>query len=58
MAYKNGSFRLKGWDYSSLGLYFITICTKDKEHFFGKIENEIMLLNQTGKIAEVNWQHI
>ncbi len=29
--------RLKNYDYSSNGMYFITICTKDKEHIFGKI---------------------
>lgn len=58
MAYKNGSFRLKGWDYFSCGLYFITICTKDKEHFFGKIENDTMKLNEIGEIMEANWLSI
>ena len=58
MAYKNGSFRLTGWDYSSWGLYFITICTRNKEHFFGEIENGIMMLNELGKITEANWLNI
>ena len=52
MAHKNGSYRLKGWAYSSCRLYFITICTKDKEHFFGKIENGIMIFNELGKTTE------
>jgi REP element-mobilizing transposase RayT len=29
--------RLKGWDYSKNGAYFITICTKDKKHLFGHV---------------------
>ncbi|WP_204282025.1 transposase [Pontibacter burrus] len=39
--YKNSfripSARLTGWDYASHGLYFITICTKNREHSFGKV---------------------
>ena len=30
--------RLKNYDYSSNGCYFITICTKDKKHLFGKYD--------------------
>lgn len=44
--------RLRNYDYSSDGLYFITICTKDRENFFGEIQNEQMILNEPGKIAE------
>src|SRR3989339_821221 len=42
------SIRLKGYDYSRVGLYFITICTQNREHFFGKIENGQMILNDAG----------
>lgn len=35
--YRIPSNRLKGFDYGSHGLYFITICTKDRIHYFGKI---------------------
>ncbi len=31
------SLRLQGYDYSGEGLYFITICTKDRQNSFGKI---------------------
>ncbi|AFL80743.1 transposase [Aequorivita sublithincola DSM 14238] len=58
MKHKDGSFRLKNWDYSSMGLYFLTICTKDKEHFFGSIENEKMILNEIGEIFKMNWMEI
>ena len=43
--------RLRGYDYSTPGYYFITICTKGKKHLFGKISNGKMSLNNAGKIA-------
>ena len=36
---KQKQFRYKGYDYSQDGFYFITICTKDREMFFGDIKN-------------------
>ncbi|MDD3686930.1 MAG: hypothetical protein PHE56_09215 [Bacteroidales bacterium] len=44
--------RLKGHDYSSVGNYFLTICCQNREHFFGKIENGVMILNDAGKMVE------
>jgi putative transposase len=35
--YRIPSARFENWDYASHGLYFITICTKNREHFFGEI---------------------
>ena len=52
------SSRLQGYDYSQNGMYFVTICAKDKEHFFGEIENETMNLSDIGKIAKEYWQEI
>lgn len=49
------SIRLKGYDYSQEGLYFITLCVKDRAHIFGKIEHDFMALNAIGKIAEKEW---
>jgi len=49
------SIRLKGYDYSQVGLYFITICCQDKTYRFGKIENGEMMLNDCGKIAHDSW---
>lgn len=37
--YRISSARLKCWDYGSNGAYFVTICTKNKECYFGEIEN-------------------
>jgi REP element-mobilizing transposase RayT len=49
------SIRLKGYDYSQVGLYFITICCQDKICRFGKIENGEMILNEYGQIAYDEW---
>jgi hypothetical protein len=42
------SIRLKGYDYSKEGLYFITICTQNRECFFGHVQNKQMVLNDAG----------
>ena len=49
------SIRLNGYDYSQEGLYFITLCCKNKICRFGKIENHEMILNEYGKIAYDEW---
>jgi len=49
------SIRLKGYNYSKSGYYFITICAKNKELLFGKIENGKMVLNKYGKIVQDEW---
>ena len=59
--YRIPSSRLQTYDYSGQGMYFITICTKFMQHFFGKIINDpltkIAKLQQTeiGEIAESEW---
>ena len=53
--YRIASARLQNWDYGSPGLYFITICTKDREQYFGKIENDEMVLNELGLIVNSEW---
>ena len=46
------SIRLKGYDYSQPGLYFITICVQDRLHLFGEIKNGEMILNDAGVMVE------
>ena len=43
--------RLREFDYSSVSAYFITICTKNFTHHFGKISNGFMCLNEIGNTA-------
>jgi putative transposase len=52
------SIRLKGYDYSQTGMYFITICVHDKVHLFGEIFNHKMILNSAGEIAKKCWLEI
>ena len=52
------SIRLKGYDYSRAGLYFITICVKDRECLFGEIVDGKMILNDAGKLVENEWLNI
>lgn len=53
--YRIPSARLSNYDYSWEGLYFITICTKDRQHFFGVIENGEMKLNILGHQVITQW---
>ena len=50
--HKRKSIRLKGYDYSQAGLYFITICCQNRDCLFGKIENGEMKWNDAGKMIE------
>jgi putative transposase len=52
------SIRLKGYDYSASGAYFITICTHEREHLFGDIVNKTIELNIFGDIARSHWQQL
>ncbi len=52
------SIRLKGYDYSQAGLYFVTICCKNQEHFFGYISQQKMYLNDAGKMIASEWMQL
>ena len=49
------SIRLKEYDYSEPGEYFVTICTKDRVHLFGNIDNDGMHENELGNIVRHCW---
>ncbi len=53
--HKRRSIRLKNFDYSREGLYFITIYCKNREHLFGEIVDGEMILNDIGKMANDEW---
>ncbi|HEX9970706.1 MAG TPA: transposase, partial [bacterium] len=52
--YRVKSARLPDWDYSFNGYYFITICTQNREHYFG----EIGRMTEIGKMAQHCWLDI
>ena len=54
--YRIPSARLQTWDYASAALYFVTICTRNRECFFGDIQNHEMVLNQLGKTVKTEWE--
>ena len=67
--YRIASTRLNGWDYGSNGLYFITLCTLNRQNYFGEIvagqdvTNELpnsSCLQKTiiGEVAHKNWLEI
>lgn len=49
------SIRLKEFDYSQPGWYYVTICTQNKKCLFGAILKSKMVLNEYGKIVEEEW---
>ena len=49
------SIRLKGYDYSQAGLYFITICVQNRKCLFGDITNGKINLNDAGRMVENQW---
>ena len=58
MEKKRNSIRLRNYDYTSGGVYFVTICTHEREHLFGEIQDGQMVLNEFGHIADRCWKAI
>ena len=52
------SLRLKGYDYSQIGLYFVTICAHDKKCLFGEVAKGEMQINEYGKTIESTWNDL
>ncbi len=50
--------RLKKYDYSDAGWYFVTICTQNRECLFGNVINNKMVLNKFGEIIDKCWTEI
>jgi|GEM_PF-488169 REP element-mobilizing transposase RayT len=52
------SIRLKGYDYTRPGAYFVTMCTEKGKCLFGEISDEIMQLNKFGTMIHACWNNI
>jgi putative transposase len=50
--------RLKGFNYSKAGYYFVTVCVKDRICCFGEIINGEMVVNKHGQTAKKFWEKI
>src|SRR6185436_270531 len=49
------SIRLKDYDYSHAGAYYVTINTQNRECLFGEIVTHEMILNMAGNMIEAQW---
>ena len=56
--YRIKSTRLEGYDYRQAGLYFITVCTHNRGHYFGEIVDNEMQLSNIDVLADVFWHEI
>lgn len=56
--YRIESTRLKNWDYAAAGYYFVTICTRHRQPFFGRVQGGVMRLSPVGEIARRCWVEI
>ncbi len=56
--YRIPSARLINWDYTSDGVYFITICTKNRLHHFGECKNGKLKLSIMGLLVQGCWFQI
>ena len=54
--YRVESTRLRGWDYSSPGYYFITLMTAKRVAWFGEVDSGKMVLSPIGEIIATEWQ--
>jgi len=50
--------RLVNYDYSKEGFYYVTICTKDRQNWFGQIQNGEVILNEYGRIVNECWLNL
>ncbi len=55
---KRKANRLRGYDYSQDGYYFVSICTKGRKEFFGDIREAKMDLNRYGEIVNQCWRDL
>ena len=52
------SIRLKGYDYSQNGAYFVTFRTQENGAIFGEVMDGVMKLNEPGRMVETVWMEI
>ena len=50
------SNRLKGYDYSQAGAYFVTIVSQGRMSFFGAIRDGEMIFNDAGRMVHAIWE--
>jgi putative transposase len=49
------SIRLREFDYSTTGRYFVTTCVQNRDCLFGDVLDGVMVLNNAGRLVESSW---
>jgi len=52
------SMRLREYDYSQAGAYFVTICIQNRECLFGEIRDGRMVPNDAGRMIQSSWNEL
>ncbi|MDP2103666.1 MAG: transposase [Candidatus Gracilibacteria bacterium] len=52
------TIRLRGYDYSQDGAYFVTICVQNRERLFGEVVDGVMGLNDAGRMIQSIWDEL
>ena len=55
---RHNSLRLKGFDYSQPGAYFVTLCTYNRRRVLGEVVDGRMVLSEVGRVVEDAWRQI
>ncbi|MFH1038037.1 MAG: transposase [PVC group bacterium] len=58
ISHNRRSIRLRGYDYSRKGAYYVTTCVKNGAHLFGKIIDGRMVLNDAGGMIRTVWDEL
>lgn len=56
--HRRRSLRLKNYDYSQDGAYFITICTQNRKCLFGTVVDGTVHLNDAGEVVKRTWDEL
>jgi putative transposase len=56
MIHNRRSIRLKDYDYTQEGAYFVTICAYQRACVFGKIANDEVILTEIGRVVQEEWE--
>ena len=52
------TIRLQGYDYTSPGAYFVTICVQDRLRLFGEVVDDTMCLSYAGRMVQAVWDEL
>lgn len=55
---KRRSIRLRNYDYSQQGVYYVTLCLNRRQCLFGEVDNGKMVLNDAGRMVDKWWQEL